>query len=142
MKDSRLTIWTDPTSHLTGSTTNTGPTMDLFGGSYPVGISEPVGTATGGIGVEIIQTEVSGTAQVTIWTYEVSEDDVTWRAGGFICRHAIDTADIVLRSRGTIAAGPDFRYVRLVASNTGTGASTSVAYVEDFQGLYAQGASS
>lgn len=139
MKDSNLTLWTADTAHTTGSTSNTGPTMDLFDGSYPVGIAEPVGTATGGIGVEIIQTNTSGTGQVTVWEYEISTNDSTWRDGGYIGTVTNDTADAVYKLKGTIRAGSDYRYVRLVATNTGTGASTSRAFVEDIQGLYATG---
>jgi hypothetical protein len=131
MKDSRVTVWTNtPEAHLTGSTTNTGPTIDLYASGAMVG-----GTSDGpeefGIGAQIIQTYVSGT-QTTVWEWEVSADDSTWRKGGFI-------ASVALTAAGTdkikTALRTRYRYARLLATNSGTGASTSVAYPEDMGGI-------
>lgn len=127
MKDARITVWTNPQSLLTGTTTNTGPTIDLFGGNTPVGVM-PDGTGIFGITVEIIQTWVSGTAQVTDWTWNVSSDGATWVTGGDIGSSSLAAAGNQkfrsnLRTR--------YRYAQLVASNTGVGASTAVAYPED-----------
>jgi len=141
MKDSRLTIWTNPTTHATGTTSNTGPTFDLFDGSAPNAISEPTGTSIKGLGVEILQTTASGTAQVTSWEYEISKDGSTWVNGGYIGSNAMAAASTTYKLRGTISAGSDYRYARLVASNTGTGTSTSKVFVEDYQGMFATGGS-
>lgn len=132
MKDSRVTVWTNPQSNLTGSTTNTGPTIDLFASGAMAG-----GTADGpeefGCGVEIIQTYVSGT-QTTVWEWETSTDDSTWRKGGFIGTCAL-TSSTSTTKRFKTAIKTRHRYVRLLATNSGTGASTSVAYAEDMGGI-------
>ena len=126
-----VVVWTNTQSHLTGTTTNTGPTIDLFAsGAMAGGVND--GTQEFGIGVQIIQTWVSGTAQVTTWEWETSPDNSTWFKGGFIRNSALIAAGnektkTTLRTR--------HRYARLLASNAGTGASTSVAYSEDMGGL-------
>ena len=132
MKDARIVVWTNPQSNLTGTTTNTGPTIDLYAQGVPVGGTFD-GTGIFGIGVEIIQTFVSG-AQSTDWTWDVSADASTWKTsgGGFIGTIALTAAgNAKLKSNLETRD----RYCRLVASNTGTGASTSVAYPEDMGGL-------
>ena len=130
MKDSRIVVWTNPQSHLTGSTTNTGPTIDLYASGAMVG-----GTSDGpevfGIGAQIIQTFVSGT-QATVWEWEVSADNSTWRKGGFIFASALTAAG---NTKQKTALSTRYRYARLLATNTGTGASTSVAYAEDMGGV-------
>lgn len=141
MNDSRLTIWTNPTTHATGTTTNTGPAFDLFDGNVPVGISEPTGTSIQGLGVMVLQTNTSGTGQVTVWEYEISKDNSTWREGGTIGVNTMDTASATEQLYGTIRAGSDYRYVRLIANNTGTGTSTSKVFVTDYQGMFSTGGS-
>lgn len=128
MKDSRVTVWTNTQSHLTGTTSNTGPTIDLYQqGAMQGGTND--GTGIFGITVEIIQTFVSGT-QSTSWTWDVSSDNSTWQTtgGGYIGTVALTAAgNKKLRSN----LRTQYRYARLVASNTGVGASTSVAYADD-----------
>lgn len=133
MKDSRLVVWTNPQSLLTGTTSNTGPTIDLYAQGVPAGGTND-GTGIFGIGVEIIQTWVSGTAQVTLWTWDVSTDGSTWRTsgGGFIGASALVAAGSV-KFKSNLQTRD--RYCRLVANNSGTGASTAVAYPEDLGGL-------
>jgi hypothetical protein len=127
MKDGRVTVWDNsPTSHLTGSTTNTGPTVDLQGG-FSLDGGTSYGTGPTGQGVEIIQTFVSGT-QTTVWEFETSADASTWRKGGFIGAVALTTAGSAILKA---AVPTQHRYFRLLATNTGTGASTSVAYAEN-----------
>lgn len=134
MKDARIVVWTNPQSNLTGTTTNTGPTIDLYASGVPVGGTYD-GTGIFGIGVEIIQTYVSGT-QTTLWTWDVSADASTWRTsgGGFIGAVALTSSTAATAKLKSNLETRD-RYCRLVASNTGTGASTSVAYPEDMGGL-------
>lgn len=136
MKDSRVTVWTNTQSHLTGSTTNTGPTIDLYASGAMVG-----GTSDGpeefGIGAQIIQTFVSGT-QTTVWEWEVSANSSTWRKGGFIASVALTAAG---NEKLKTALRTRYRYARLLATNTGTGASTSVAYAEDMGGIQSVAAS-
>ncbi len=137
MKDSRITVWNNTQSNLTGTTTNTGPAIDLFAqGAMQGGTND--GTGIFGISVEIIQTFVSGT-QSTDWTWDVSADNSTWHTtgGGYIGTVALTAAgNAKLRSN----LRTQYRYARLVASNTGTGASTSVAYAEDGGGFTGPGA--
>lgn len=129
MKDSRVTLWTNPTAHLTGTTTNTGPTIDLWGGASIDG-GVPDGTdAENGIGYQIIQTSNSGTGQATTWTFDESADASTWYAGGTVAVLTMTTSSIVKKAKGSIRTRR--RYIRFVAANTGTGASTSVVYPED-----------
>lgn len=135
MKDSRVTVWTNTQSHLTGSTTNTGPTIDLDQGQSLSGTFNRDGQF--GLGVSIIQTYVSGT-QTTVWEWEVSTDASTWRKGGFIGTCALTSTSDPANKRLKSALpehGPGVRYARLLATNTGTGASTSVAYAEDMGGI-------
>ena len=136
MKDSRVTVWTGTQSHLTGSTSNTGPTIDLYASGAMVG-----GTSDGpeefGIGAQIIQTFVSGT-QTTVWEWEVSANSSTWRKGGFIASVALTAAG---NEKLKTALRTRYRYARLLATNTGTGASTSVAYAEDMGGIQSVAAS-
>lgn len=136
--DSRMTIWTNPTTHSTGSTTNTGPTLDLFGGNVPLG-GTYFGTSPLGVSVEIIQNGDSGTGQVTVWEFEISSDDSTWRKGGFIASLAMDSSDVTRKAKGRITT--EYRYIRLLATNTGTGTSNSKAYVVDDIGPYSTGPS-
>lgn len=138
MKDTRVTVWTNPTTHSTGSTSNTGPTIDLFASGVPAGGTYNAMQEDFGIGVQIFQTNATGTGQVTVWTYDWSTDANTWRAGGTLVVNTLDTASEVFRSKHTLRAKG--RYVRLVATNTGTGTSTSNCYAEDFGGLFAEGA--
>lgn len=135
MKDSRVGIWTNPTTHSTGTTTNTGPTIDLFVSGVSEGGTED-GTGLFGIGAEILQTLSTGTAQVTVWSWEVSADNVTWRSGPFIGRGVMDASqwDDIARLKTTLRTRN--RYARLLASNTGVGTSTSKCYAEDMGGLY------
>ena len=136
MKDSRVSIWTNSTAHLTGSTTNTGPTVDLFAGGVPEGGTR-YATNEFGVGGQIIQTSNSGTGQVTVWKWQFSTDDSTWADGGYIASLAMTTSTIVKRKKFSIRTTA--RYFRLHATNTGTGASTSKAYAEEFQNLYPTG---
>lgn len=131
MKDSRVTVWTNTTSHLTGSTTNTGPTIDFKASGVPVGGTYET-NPTFGYGVEIIQTNTSGTAQVTTWEWEISADASTWYNGGYIGKNTLSTASAVYRLKGGLPT--TMRYGRLKATNTGTGTSTSVAYADDTAG--------
>lgn len=131
MKDSRVTVWTNTTSHLTGSTTNTGPTIDFMASGVPVGGTYET-NPTFGYGVEIIQTNTSGTAQVTTWEWEISADASTWHNGGYIGENTLSTASAVYRLKGGLPT--TMRYGRLKATNTGTGTSTSVAYADDTAG--------
>jgi hypothetical protein len=85
-----------------------------------------------GCGAEIVQTWVSGTAQVTDWEWESSPDDSTWYKAGYIGSSALAAAGTI---RFKTAVKTRHRYVRLLATNTGTGASTSVAYAEDMGGI-------
>jgi hypothetical protein len=130
MKDARIVVWTNPQANLTGTTTNTGPTIDLFQQGAMVGGTSD-GTGVFGIGVEIIQTYVSGT-QSTDWTWNVSSDASTWKAGGFIQTVAL-TAAGSKKFKSNLETR--YRYAQLVASNTGVGASTSNAYADDMGGL-------
>ena len=132
MKDSRVTVWTNTTSHLTGSTTNTGPTIDFMASGVPVGGTYET-NPTFGYGVEIIQTNTSGTAQVTTWEWGKSRPmprpgTTAGTSGrtpehGFGCLPAQDRA-------------PHHDALRAAsrATNTGTGTSTSVAYAADKAG--------
>lgn len=131
MKDNRVTVWTNTTSHLTGSTTNTGPTIDFMASGVPVGGTYET-NPTFGYGVEIIQTNTSGTAQVTTWEWEISADASTWYNGGYIGKNTLSTASAVYRLKGGLPT--TMRYGRLKATNTGTGTSTSVAYADDTAG--------
>ena len=136
MKDSRVTVWTGTQDHDTGSTSVTGPTIDLYASGAMVG-----GTADGpeefGIGAQIIQTFVSGT-QTTVWEWEVSANSSTWRKGGFIASVALTAAG---NEKLKTALRTRYRYARLLATNTGTGASTSVAYADDMGGIQSVAAS-
>jgi hypothetical protein len=136
MKDSRVTIWTNPTTHATGNTTNAGPTVDLRQSGALVGGPAWGTDPENGVGVEIIQTVTSGTGQVTVWEFEVSDDASTWRKGGFIASSAMDAAGTVRKFRATLKTS--MRYFRLFATNSGTGTSTSVAYAEDATGGHPQ----
>jgi hypothetical protein len=131
MKDSRVTVWTNTTSHLTGSTTNTGPTIDFMASGVPVGGTYET-NPTFGYGVEILQTNTSGTAQVTTWEWEISNDGSTWYNGGYIGKNTLSTASAVYRLKTGLPT--TMRYARLKATNTGTGTSTSVAYAADKAG--------
>lgn len=136
MKDSRVSIWTSGTAHATGTTTNTGTGVDqaILGTSLATDREKFTGPA--GLGVQILQTLVSGTAQVTSWTYDISDDNSAWVSGGFIGKALMDGVDpATKRINATIF--PTRRYFRLVAANTGTGASTSKAFLEDTHGLLA-----
>ena len=136
MKDSRVTVWTNTQSHLTGSTTNTGPTIDLYAsGAMDGGTSDGPGDFS--IGFQIIQTFVSGT-QTTVWEYETSANGSTWRKGGFIASVAMTAAGNTKLKSGLRTR---HRYARLLATNTGTGASTSVAYADDMGGIQSVAAS-
>lgn len=130
MKDSRVIYWTNPQSHLTGTTTNTGPTIDLQS-TYTLTGSNIDHGGHFGFGVEIIQSRDTGTAQVTVWEFEVSADASTWRKGGFIGSNAMDAAGVIRRIKCNLQTPARYRYFRLLASNTGTGTSTSNAYAED-----------
>jgi len=132
VKDNRITVWTNTTTHSTGSTTNTGPTIDLYASGAPVG-GTYWGTDKHGVGVQIIQSRASGTGQTTVWEWEVSSDDSTWRKGGFIGLGTMDAAGVVDKFRSLLPT--QYRYCRLLATNSGTGTSTSVAYVEDLGGM-------
>ena len=131
MKDSRVTVWTNTTSHLTGSTTNTGPTIEFMASGVPVGGTYET-NPTFGYGVDIIQTNTSGTAQVTTWEWEISADASTWYNGGYNGKNTLSTASAVYRLKGGLPT--TMRYGRLKATNTGTGTSTSVAYAADKAG--------
>ena len=135
MKDSRVSIWTNPTSQLTGSTTNTGPTLDLRQ-SYTIVGGTMRQVQDFGISVEIIQVFVSGD-QTSVWEWEVSADDSTWRKGGFI-----GTVNLTAAGNATLRSNLETneRYVRLLVTNTGTGASTSQAWPEDFGSIPGTGA--
>ena len=132
-----VSVWTNPTTHSTGSTTNTGPTIDLYTTGVPAGGTYD-GTGLFGIGVEILQTLATGTAQVTAWEWETSADASTWRKGGFIGLGTMDgsQADDIARLKSTLRTR--HRYCRLLATNSGTGTSTSKAYAEDTGGLFGQ----
>lgn len=131
MIDSRVSVWTNSTAHATGSTSNTGPTIDLLASGVPVGGSYEVNPLFG-VGIEILQTTVSGTAQVTVWEWEISNDDSTWYNGGYIGKNTLSTASAVYRLKTGLPT--TMRYARLKATNTGTGTSTSVAYANDNAG--------
>lgn len=131
MIDSRVSVWTNTTTHATGSTSNTGPTIDLLASGVPVGGSYEVNPLFG-VGIEILQTNTSGTAQVTTWEWEISNDDSTWYNGGYIGKNTLSTASAVYRLKTGIHT--TMRYARLKATNTGTGTSTSVAYANDTAG--------
>ena len=131
MNDSRVSVWTNTTTHATGSTSNTGPTIDLLASGAPVGGSYEVNPLFG-VGIEILQTNTSGTAQVTTWEWEISNDDSTWYNGGYIGKNTLSTASAVYRLKTGLPA--TMRYARLKATNTGTGTSTSVAYANDTAG--------
>lgn len=131
MNDSRVSVWTNTTTHATGSTSNTGPTIDLLASGVPVGGSYEQNPRFG-IGAEILQTNTSGTAQVTTWEWEISNDDSTWYNGGYIGKNTLSTASAVYRLKTGLPT--TMRYARLKATNTGTGTSTSVAYANDTAG--------
>lgn len=131
MIDSRVSVWTNSTAHATGSTSNTGPTIDLLASGVPVGGSYEVNPLFG-VGIEILQTNTSGTAQVTTWEWEISNDDSTWYNGGYIGKNTLSTASAVYRLKTGLPT--TMRYARLKATNTGTGTSTSVAYANDTAG--------
>ena len=131
MIDSRVSVWTNTTSHLTGSTTNTGPTIDFMASGVPVGGTYETNPEFG-YGVEIIQTNTSGTAQVTTWEWEISNDGSTWYNGGYIGKNTLSTASAVYRLKTGLPT--TMHYARLKATNTGTGTSTSVAYANDNAG--------
>ena len=131
MNDSRVSVWTNTTTHATGSTSNTGPTIDLLASGVPVGGSYEVNPLFG-VGIEILQTNTSGTAQVTTWEWEISNDDSTWYNGGYIGKNTLSTASAVYRLKTGLHT--TMRYARLKATNTGTGTSTSVAYANDNAG--------
>ena len=131
MNDSRVSVWTNTTTHATGSTSNTGPTIDLLASGVPVGGSYEVNPLFG-VGIEILQTNTSGTAQVTTWEWEISNDNSTWHNGGYIGKNTLSTASAVYRLKTGLPT--TMRYARLKATNTGTGTSTSVAYANDTAG--------
>ena len=131
MNDSRVSVWTNTTTHATGSTSNTGPTIDLLASGVPVGGSYEVNPLFG-VGIEILQTNTSGTGQVTTWEWEISNDDSTWYNGGYIGKNTLSTASAVYRLKTGLPT--TMRYARLKATNTGTGTSTSVAYANDTAG--------
>lgn len=131
--DSRVNIWTNPTTHATGTTTNTGSGIDAFQGNAPAGGTYE-GSRPTGFGVVIQQTNVTGTAQVTVWEYDISTDNSTFREGGTLGIATLDSAGVVRIVAGTIHLPRSYRYFRLVANNTGTGTSTSVAYLDDQAG--------
>lgn len=131
MIDSRVSVWTNTTTHATGSTSNTGPTIDLLASGVPVGGTYETNPRFG-YGVEILQTNTSGTAQVTTWEWEISNDDSTWYNGGYIGKNTLSTASAVYQLKTGLPT--TMRYARLKATNTGTGTSTSVAYANDTAG--------
>jgi len=131
MIDSRVSVWTNTTTHATGSTSNTGPTIDLLASGVLVGGSYEVNPLFG-VGIEILQTNTSGTGQVTTWEWEISADASTWYNGGYIGKNTLSTASAVYRLKGDLTT--TMRYARLKATNTGTGTSTSVAYANDNAG--------
>lgn len=128
MKDSRIVVFTNPTTTVTGTTTTTGPAVDLWQSGALVG-GNSNGTDMYGIGVEILQTTASGTAQAIVWEFETSADNSTWRKGGFIALLTSATASTTYKARGTLRT--QHRYFRLVGNCTGTGTSTVNAYAED-----------
>lgn len=85
MRDSRVTVWTNPTVISTNAATN-GPTIDLLSYGY-VG-DHLYGTSLYGAGVEIIAGAVvagSDTDGFTLtWKWQVSADGSTWVEGGHI----------------------------------------------------------
>lgn len=143
MKDSRITVWTNTTTLPTGTNTVNGPNIDLFQTSgIPVGGSYD-GTGPGmGIGVEIIQTQASGTAQVTTWEWQIAADNSgapgTWQNHSFIGTGTMSASGTTAKLRSTLRSR--YRWARLVASNTGTGTSTVNAYADDTAGIFSTGA--
>lgn len=130
MKDARVSIWTNSTTHATGTTTNNGPSVDLFAsGAMAGGTSGGTGEMHG-IGAIILQTQASGTGQVTQWFWEHSTDNSTWRRAKHIGTGTMNASGTVARLKTSFET--ENRYVRLSADNTGTGTSTSVAYPEDY----------
>lgn len=135
MKDARVSIWTNPTTHATGTTTNNGPTVDLFAsGVMAGGTSDGTGDMRG-VGGLILQTNVTGTGQVSQWYAEHSTDASTWLRGKHLGTSTLDVAAEVVRIKFSFATRN--RYWRLSADNTGTGTSTSRCYPEDFDALKA-----
>lgn len=139
MKDARVTFWTNPTTHSTGTTANTGPTIDLFNSNAMAG-----GTSDGtgelhGVGAVILQTNVTGTAQVTEWYWQESSDNSNWFYGAHAGTATLDVASEVVRLKTSFQTTK--RYVRLYASNTGTGTSTSKVYPEDYGSVKSGGLS-
>ena len=130
MKSASLSIWTNPTTHATGTTTNNGPTIDLFAsGAMEGGTSGGTGEMHG-IGALVLQTNVTGTAQVSRWYWETSTNDSNWYRAKYIGVATLDVADEVVRLKTSFET--EDRYARLSSDNTGTGTSTSRCYAEDY----------
>lgn len=129
MKDSRITLWTNPTLTTTGTNTLNGPTVDLWqSGALSGGTS--YGTDQFGVGFEILQATASGTAQVGAYFVEVSSDASTWRRAGFIGTLTSAAASTTYRLRGS--AKTQFRYFRISVDYTGTGTSNVSIYADDY----------
>lgn len=133
MDDSRITIWTNPTTHATGAGTDNGPSLDLRQG-YTLQGGSMGQMQLFGISVKIRNTQATGTGQVNTWYWEVSSDNATWYRAGFIgvaTHDADDQSTVELKT--TLVS--QYRYVRLSVDRTGTGTSTSRVNAADFGSL-------
>ena len=142
-KDSRITVFTNPTVLPTGTNTVNGASIDLFQTSgIPAGGSFDSTEPSMGVGVEIIQTQTSGTGQVTNWEWQIAPDNSgspgTWQNHSFIGTGTMSASGTTAKLRTTLRSR--YRWARLVASNTGTGTSTASAYADDMAGIFSTGA--
>lgn len=151
-KDSRITVWTNPSTTVTGTTTLNGPDIDLFGSngngwsgtasSAPAGGTYDGTSPDMGIGVEIIQSTASGTGQVTSWNWQIAPDNSgspgTYVTHSFIGTATMSAANTVVKLRTTMRSR--YRWARLQANSTGVGTSTVNAYADDMAGVYSTGA--
>lgn len=138
MKDSRVTVWTNPTA-LTADGTYNGPTIDLLS-NVVVGQPTnqlPFGNMAEGLGVQILITDIVATAWNLQIKWQTSDDGSTWEDSGFITpRGGIDPANVVgnkIVLESTLPRNASRRYARLVAITASMSAESAnmYAYVED-----------
>lgn len=132
MKDSRITVYTNPTS-ISSATTTAGPDIDLWDGVVPVS-----GTFYGtnpycGVGAQILVSSFSGTGTPTLKFYwEISDDGNSYDRHSFIGVVDEDTVDDNGFQELRTALRSTKRYARITAVSTGsTIAATVNAYAED-----------
>ena len=132
MNDSRVTLWTNPTTISTNTTTN-GPTLDVFGS---VGVAGSHITGTGiesdGYGVRV-QLVPTGTAFNLTVKVQESPDDSNWY--DLKTLYVGDPVSDLVGSKITIESmvAPSRRYIRLAIVSTNISAESCVvnAWITD-----------